>query len=46
VGNAIEATPARDRSADGDPIANELRQQLETMLEESKLRRRVRHPAS
>jgi 1-acyl-sn-glycerol-3-phosphate acyltransferase len=46
VGNAIEATPARDRSADGDPIANELRQQLEAMLEESKLRRRARHPAS
>lgn len=39
VGYAIEATPVRDRSADGDPIANELRRQLELMLEESKSRR-------
>lgn len=39
VGNAIEATPVRDRSADSDPIANELRRQLELMLEESKSRR-------
>jgi hypothetical protein len=39
VGDAIEATPARDRSADHDPIANELRRQLERMLEESKTRR-------
>lgn len=42
VGEAIEATATRDRSADGDPIANELRQQLETMLEASK---NCRHPA-
>jgi hypothetical protein len=41
VGKAIEATPTRDRSADSDPIANELRGQLETMLEESKTRRRT-----
>jgi hypothetical protein len=41
VGNAIEATSTRDRSADGDPIANELRRQLEMMLEESKTRRRT-----
>ncbi len=41
VGNAIEATPTRDRSAGSDPIANELRGQLETMLEESKTRRRA-----
>ena len=40
VGEAIEAAPTRDRSADSDPIANELRQQLEMMLEESKTRRR------
>jgi 1-acyl-sn-glycerol-3-phosphate acyltransferase len=40
VGEAIEATPARDRSADNDPIAMELRRQLESMLEESKNRRR------
>jgi 1-acyl-sn-glycerol-3-phosphate acyltransferase len=39
VGYAIEVTPVRDRSADGDPIANELRRQLELMLEESKSRR-------
>jgi 1-acyl-sn-glycerol-3-phosphate acyltransferase len=40
VGEAIEATPTRDRSADGDPIANELRRGLEKLLEESKSRRR------
>jgi 1-acyl-sn-glycerol-3-phosphate acyltransferase len=42
VGEAIEATPARDRSADGDPIANELRRQLEAMLEASKTHRRTK----
>ena len=41
IGDAIEASPTRDRSADSDPIANELRRQLETMLEESKTRRRT-----
>jgi 1-acyl-sn-glycerol-3-phosphate acyltransferase len=41
VGEAIEAAPTRDRSTDSDPIANELRQQLERMLEESKTRRRT-----
>jgi 1-acyl-sn-glycerol-3-phosphate acyltransferase len=41
VGQAIEATPTRDRNADSDPISNELRRQLETMLEESKSRRRA-----
>jgi hypothetical protein len=41
VGEAIEATPTRDRSADSDPISNELRRQLEMMLEESKSRRRI-----
>ena len=42
VGEAIEATPTRDRSAEGDPIATELRRQLDLMLEESKTRRRLR----
>ena len=41
VGDAIEANATRDRGADGDPIANELRRQLELMLEESKTRRRT-----
>jgi 1-acyl-sn-glycerol-3-phosphate acyltransferase len=41
VGQAIEATPTRDRTAESDPISNELRQQLETMLGESKTRRRA-----
>lgn len=42
VGEAIEATPTRDRSADGDPISQELRRQLERLQEETKQRRRVR----
>ena len=41
VGHAIEAAPTRDRTADTDPLANELRGQLESMLEESKTRRRA-----
>ena len=41
VGEAIEAAPTRDRSADIDPIVSELRRQLERMLEESKTRRRT-----
>jgi hypothetical protein len=41
VGEAIEAASTRDRHAESDPIANELRRQLEQMLEESKTRRRV-----
>jgi hypothetical protein len=41
VGEAIEASPTRERSADTDPIANELRRQLEMMLEESKTHRRI-----
>jgi hypothetical protein len=44
VGEAIEAQPTRDRSSEEDPIAGELRRQLETMLEESKTRRRTPHP--
>jgi 1-acyl-sn-glycerol-3-phosphate acyltransferase len=43
VGEAIEATPTRDRSAENDPISTELRAQLERMLEESKTRRRIRN---
>jgi 1-acyl-sn-glycerol-3-phosphate acyltransferase len=41
VGQAIEATPTRDRGADSDPVSNELRRRLEMMLEESKGRRRA-----
>ena len=44
VGEAIEAAPSKDRSGDGDPVANELRRGLEKLLEESKSRRRT--PAS
>ena len=43
VGEAIEATPTRDRSAESDPISTELRAQLERMLEESKCRRRIKN---
>ena len=39
VGEAIEASPIRDRNADYDPIADELRRQLDRLLEESKTRR-------
>lgn len=45
VGEAIEASPNRDRSAESDPIANELRRQLEQLLEESKSRRRPPQPS-
>jgi 1-acyl-sn-glycerol-3-phosphate acyltransferase len=41
VGHAIEAAPTRERGADSDPLANELRRQLQLMLDESKLRRRA-----
>jgi 1-acyl-sn-glycerol-3-phosphate acyltransferase len=44
VGEAIEATPTRDRSGDGDPLVDELRRQLEVLLQESKNRRRAAHP--
>jgi len=44
VGEAIEAAPTRDRSGDGDPVANELRRGLEKLLEESKSRRRTAVP--
>ena len=41
VGEAIEAPPQRDRTAESDPIAVELRRQLEALQEQSKTRRRV-----
>lgn len=41
VGEAIEAAPARDRSAETDPVSAELRRQLESMQEDSKSRRRT-----
>ncbi len=40
VGEAIEAAATKDRTSESDPILKELREQLETMLEESKRRRR------
>lgn len=36
VGEAIEASPTRDRNADSDPLVEEIRRQLGEMLEESK----------
>lgn len=42
VGEAIEASPTRDRSADSDPLVDELRRQLGVLLEESKTRRRIK----
>ena len=45
VGAAIEATAARDRGVENDPLADELRRQLGILLEESKARRRVPRPA-
>jgi 1-acyl-sn-glycerol-3-phosphate acyltransferase len=45
IGEAIEATPVRDRSADTDPVAAELRRGLGILLEESKTRRRIPRPA-
>jgi 1-acyl-sn-glycerol-3-phosphate acyltransferase len=45
VGEAIEVTPARDRAADTDPLADEVRRQLGILLEESKRHRRISRPA-
>ena len=45
IGEAIEAAPARDRGAENDPLADELRRQLGILLEESKARRRIPRPA-
>ena len=46
IGEAIEAAPSRDRGADHDPIADELRRQLGILLEESKTRRRTPVPVN
>jgi 1-acyl-sn-glycerol-3-phosphate acyltransferase len=46
IGEAIEAAPARDRSADDDPLAEGVRRGLGILLEESKARRRIPRPAS
>ena len=40
VGDAIEVSPERDRSQEGDPITRQLREQMEVMLEETKSHRR------
>ncbi|MEO6788775.1 MAG: 1-acyl-sn-glycerol-3-phosphate acyltransferase [Chthoniobacteraceae bacterium] len=45
IGEAIEAAPTRDRGAENDPLADELRRQLGILLEESKARRRIPRPA-
>jgi len=44
VGEAIEAAPTKDRTGEGDPVANELRRGLEKLLEESKSHRRKPAP--
>ena len=41
VGDAIEVSAARDRSADGDPVTAQIRQAMEALLESSKARRRI-----
>lgn len=46
VGEAIEATPARERGGNGDPIAGELRRQLESLLEQTKTPPRGAQPRS
>lgn len=46
IGEAIEAAPTRDRGAENDPLADELRRQLGILLEESKSRRRIPRPTS
>jgi hypothetical protein len=40
VGEAIEVSPERTRSPDGDPLMNSIREQLETMLAASAARSR------
>jgi hypothetical protein len=44
VGEAIEATPSRDRNAESDPLGDQLRSQLEAMMVESRGFRR--HPSA
>ncbi len=41
VGDAIEVSAERDRSADGDPVTRQIREQMEVLLEASKVHRRV-----
>jgi hypothetical protein len=41
VGEAIEIGPARERGANGDPVMARIRQDIETMLENLKSRRRT-----
>lgn len=41
VGDAIEVSPARDRSHGADPVTSRMREQMETLLEDSTKRRRV-----
>ncbi|MEO6741316.1 MAG: 1-acyl-sn-glycerol-3-phosphate acyltransferase [Chthoniobacteraceae bacterium] len=45
IGEAIEATPTRDRGAENDPLADELQRRLGILLAESKTRRRIPRPA-
>jgi len=40
IGEAIEVSPTREKSAEGDPLMLEIRRQLEAMLEELKSHRR------
>jgi hypothetical protein len=41
VGDAIEVSAERDRSAEGDPVTTQLRQAMETLLESSKAHRHL-----
>ena len=45
IGEAIEAAPTRDRSAENDPLADEVQRQLGILLEETKACRRIPRPA-
>jgi 1-acyl-sn-glycerol-3-phosphate acyltransferase len=46
VGEAIEVSPERSRSADGDPLMSAIRDQLETMLAASARSNRAANPAA
>ena len=45
IGEAIEASPVRDRGAETDPLADAVQQQLGILLEETKSCRRIPRPA-
>ena len=45
IGEAIEATPTRDRGAETDPLADAVQRQLGILLEETKSCRRIPRPA-